>query len=180
MPAPTPSPSNAWIIYCDGSARPNPGRIGIGAILIDPSGIRHTLSRVTNTKGCNNEAEVQALMAALAEAKNQGATELQIFSDSRILVEQLGPLPIKPIARLAVLLDEARDLLKLFKHAHLQWIPRHRNGEADALARSALNLPPAAKMEWGERCLPGATSSGAAPTPRAPPPAPEWSARCRP
>lgn len=135
-----PAPSSLWIIYCDGSAMPNPGPIGIGAILIDPSGICHTLSQVTGTKGCNNEAEVRALMAALHEARRLDATELQIFSDSTIVVEQLGFKPSQPIARLASLFDEARGLLKAFKHTSLQWIPRHRNAKADALARAALGI----------------------------------------
>ena len=132
---------------------PNPGAMGIGAILIDPAGICHTLSEVTSTKGCNNEAEVRALMAALHEAKRHGATELQIYSDSSILVEQLGPLPIKPIARLAFLFDEARALLKAFQHTRLRWIPRHRNAEADALARAALGiiLPKPAAARSGSR-----------------------------
>jgi len=141
-----PEPSSVWIVYCDGSALPNPGSIGIGVILIDPFGVCHTLSEVTNTKGCNNEAEIRALMAALHEAKRRGAARLQIYSDSRVVVEQLGPLPVKPIARMAILFDEARGLLKAFEHTRLQWIPRHRNSGADALARAALgiNMPAAA------------------------------------
>jgi len=38
------------------------------------------------------------------------------------------------------LFDEARALLKSFDQATLKWIPRHRNREADALARAALGL----------------------------------------
>lgn len=148
-----PEPSSLWMVYCDGSALPNPGSIGIGVILIDPSGICHTLSEVTNTKGCNNEAELRALMAALQEAKKRGAARLQIYTDSRVVVEQLGPLPVKPIARLAVLFDEARVLLKAFEHTRLQWIPRHRNSGADALARAALgiNMPAVAAPVSGSR-----------------------------
>ena len=67
-----------WVIYCDGSAIPNPGQMGIGAVIKDPSGIRHTLSEATNTKGCNNEAELRALMAALRELRTRGATILLV------------------------------------------------------------------------------------------------------
>ena len=109
-------------------------------ILTDPAGISHTLSQVTNTKGCNNEAELRALMTALYEARRLGATELQVYSDSTILVEQLGPLPVKPIARLALLFDEARALLQAFRCIRLQWIPSHQNGAADALSRAALGI----------------------------------------
>ncbi|MDO8768916.1 MAG: ribonuclease HI family protein, partial [Burkholderiaceae bacterium] len=127
---------------CDGSAMPNPGRMGIGAVITEPNGSRHTLSQATNTKGCNNEAELRALMAALRELQTRGARALLAYCDNSVLVEQLGGVDVKPVARLASLFEEARALLKSFDHASLQWIPRHRNGEADALARAALGAPP--------------------------------------
>lgn len=142
MVDPVPATSHPWVIYCDGSAMPNPGQMGMGAVLIEPDGTRHTLSQATHTKGCNNEAELRALMAALRALQTRGATALLVYSDSSILVEQLGDVGVKPIARLAALFEEARALLKSFDHAKLQWLPRHRNGEADALARAALGIAP--------------------------------------
>ncbi len=131
-----------WLIHCDGSAMPNPGRMGLGAVLVAPDGTRYTLSQATGERGCNNEAELRALMAALHAARTHGATVLRVFSDSTILVEQLGETASRPIARLAQLFDEARALLRSFDAATLTWIPRHRNGEADALARAALGFAP--------------------------------------
>ena len=130
-----------WTVHCDGSAVPNPGRMGIGVVMTDPSGRRHALSKATNAVGCNNEAEVRAVMAALHELKALQATSLQMYSDNSVLVEQLTKVGCKPIVRLAALFDEARSLLASFERAQLQWIPRHRNAEADALARAALGLP---------------------------------------
>ena len=131
-----------WRIHCDGSAVPNPGRMGLGAVIVAPDGTRHTLSETASERGCNNEAELRALMAALHQARSHGATALCVRSDSTILVEQLNDAAAPPIARLAPLFDEARALLRSFDAATLTWIPRHRNGEADALARAALGLPP--------------------------------------
>ena len=134
-----------WAVYCDGSAVPNPGRMGLGAVLIAPDGVtRHTVSQATTATGCNNEAELRALLLALAALRGHGACALQIHSDSSVLVEQLGARPGPPIARLAPLFDEARRLLEGFGPVDLRWIPRHRNGEADALARQALGLTPKA------------------------------------
>lgn len=117
--------------------------MGLGAILVAPDGSRHTLSVATHTTGCNNEAELRALIAALQALQQHGARSLLVRSDSSILIEQLdGVKPAKPIARLSALFDEARTLLQSFEQARLQWIPQHRNGEADALARAALGLPP--------------------------------------
>ena len=135
----------AWVIHCDGSAMPNPGRMGLGAVLVAPDGTRHTLCQDTGAKGCNNEAELRALMAALRHLQMRGvaATDvLRVYSDSSILVEQLAGARCQPIERLATLFDEARALLGAFQHASLHWIPRHRNSEADALARTALGALP--------------------------------------
>jgi len=131
----------AWIVHCDGSAVPNPGRMGLGAVLVAPDGTRHTLSRATQSTGCNNEAELRALMTAIDESMLLGATALVIHSDNSILVEQLTGTNPKPVARLAPLFDEARRRMTAFGSVRLVWIPSHRNGEADALARSALDLP---------------------------------------
>lgn len=115
--------------------------MGLGAVMVDPQGQRHTLSHATQTTGCNNEAELRALMAALLALQGHGAARLCVHSDNSVLVSQLNDEQAKPIARLAALFEEARALLSSFDHVALQWIPRHRNTAADALARAALGLP---------------------------------------
>jgi ribonuclease HI len=64
-----------------------------------------------------------------------------------VLVDQLRPRSPgeptpKPIARLAPLFEEARRALLAFESVRWQWIPRHRNGQADTLARAAVGLAP--------------------------------------
>jgi len=134
---------DTWIVHCDGSAVPNPGRMGMGAVIVSPDGTRRTLSRAGDERGCNNEAELRAVMMALRTLKASDVSTLQIYSDNSVLVAQLdGTGDTPPIARLATMFDEARGLISTFEHVVLQWIPRHRNAEADALARAALGLPP--------------------------------------
>lgn len=132
-----------WVVHCDGSAQPNPGRMGLGAVLVAPDGSRHALSEVAPDRGCNNEAELRALMAALQHLVSQGGTAARFYSDNSILVEQLnGSADAPPIARLAPLFDEARALLSGLEHRSIHWLPRHRNVDADVLARAALGLAP--------------------------------------
>jgi len=136
-------------VHCDGSAVPNPGRMAAGAVITCPAGQAHTLSRALHAVGCNNEAELRALMAALAEALALGAKQVQVFTDNSILVEQLraradGELQVRPVARLEALFCEARSQIQAFDEVRLTWVPRHRNAQADALARSALGLVPKA------------------------------------
>ncbi len=122
--------------------------MGLGAVLVGPDGnVHHRISEVTTFTGCNNEAELRALMRALQWLEQQqqvvaAATTVQVVSDSSVLVEQLSEPAVAPIARLAPLFDETRCVLQQFAQVDLQWVPRHRNGAADALARAALGLAP--------------------------------------
>ncbi len=148
--------TGAWNVHCDGSALPNPGRMGIGAVLVAPDGTRHALSRALAERGCNNEAELRALLAALQELKARGATAAVIHTDNSILVEQLGGGAARPIARLAALFESARDQLAGFDSIRLAWIPHRRNTEADTLARAALGMAPRAPARpVGRRRRPG-------------------------
>lgn len=119
---------------------PNPGRMGLGAVFTEPNGTRHTLSLKAPETGCNNEAELRALIATLQALQLRGANSLLIHCDNSVVVEQVNLTAKKPIARLAALFDEARALLNTFDQATLVWIPSHRNSEADALARAALGV----------------------------------------
>ena len=144
-------PTDTWTVHCDGSAVPNPGRMAVGAVMVAPDGTRSTLSRGSTGIGCNNEAELMALSVVLDELRQRGALDVQVFTDNSILVEQLGNGGAEgagrrpPIERLAVLFDAVRrSMAGDFRSVRLVWIPRHRNGEADALARAAQGLPPKA------------------------------------
>lgn len=152
MPSTDASDHPCWVVHCDGSAQPNPGRMGWGAVMVAPDGSRHVLSETTPDRGCNNEAELRALMAALQHLTALGATAARLYSDSSILVEQLqGSGGVPPVARLAPLFDRARALLAGLEHGSVHWLPRHRNAEADALARAALGLAPKPAPRWRKR-----------------------------
>lgn len=135
-------PPNFWVLHIDGSARPNPGRMAMGAVLTAPSGASWSQGRTFVGTGCNNEAELRALQTGLLMAREQGANTLRIYTDSRWLVEQLGPpsvpgLAVRPTVRLAPWLDAVRPLLHSFAQVQWRWVPRRLNAEADDLARQA-------------------------------------------
>ena len=79
----------AWQLWFDGCALPNPGRIGVGALLVSPDGARVELSRPTGRIGCSNEAELVALCAALEYADALGARHICIRGDSDFVVRHL-------------------------------------------------------------------------------------------
>ncbi len=139
----TPVPiDGTWLAWCDGSAFPNPGTMGLGVILTAPDGTPHELSVTAQGRGCNNEAEARAVMAALLHAKSLGASNLKLYSDSRVVIDQLAEAGAGKIDRLDALFEDIKNLLAFFKQVDLVWIPRRRNTGADTLARAAVGLPP--------------------------------------
>ena len=131
-----------WHLSCDGTAVPNPGVIGVGAVLLSPEGVRTTLSHKSEHAGCNNEAEIRALIAALQHAHSVGARDLRVQCDSDVVVQQVAGSKRTDVARLAPLFAEARAWLLRFARVELLWVPRRRNADADALARAAVGLLP--------------------------------------
>ena len=136
-----------WQIWFDGSACPNPGRLGLGAVLRGPAGQHIELSTTAHGTGCNNEAELLALEQALFLAGKAGATHLRVHGDSDFVVRHLTGAAHTDIAHLHAIIERLQVHLGRFVSARLEWVPRHRNPDADRLSRAALGLPdkPAAR-----------------------------------
>lgn len=132
--------AECWQAWFDGSALPNPGRLGLGVVLRGPDGSELTQSLKPAQTGCNNEAELQALCALLTLASSHGVRYLQVWSDSDISVRYVNGSDHTSIPRLLPLIQAAQDLMARFEYITLQWVPRHRNQQADALSREALGL----------------------------------------
>lgn len=136
-----------WQAWFDGASCPNPGRIGLGGVLLSPAGERHELSKLAGVSGCNNEAELLAMLAVLELALNAGARHIELRGDSDFAIRAgqarwAADSPgITEIPRLVALIRRLVELLGRFDSAVLGWIPRHRNGDADRLSRQALGLP---------------------------------------
>jgi len=121
---------------------PNPGKIGIGVLLVAPDGRREEKSALLNASGCNNEAELHALCAALDMASAAGVRRLLLRGDSDVALRYVRGPDSTQIARLCLLVAAAHERVRRFDEVQLLWIPRHRNREADHLSRKALGLPP--------------------------------------
>lgn len=133
---------NYWQAWFDGSALPNPGKIGIGVLLLAPDGRCSEKSLLLNASGCNNEAELHALCAALEMAAAAGARRLLLRGDSDVALRYVRGPDSTQVARLLALIAVAREWMGRFEDVQLAWIPRHRNTVADRLSRQALGLPP--------------------------------------
>jgi len=128
------------IVHIDGGSRGNPGPAAAGFTLADSAGTQLQAKAFFLGQATNNVAEYTSLVKALEAAKQIGAEQLTVFSDSELLVKQInGQYKVKselirPFFRQAV------SLLGEFKNWRVQHIPREKNEEADKLVNQALNL----------------------------------------
>jgi probable phosphoglycerate mutase len=87
----------------------------------------------------NNVAEYSALLAGLARAADAGIAELEVVSDSKLLVQQMrGEYKVKNAA-LRELWDEAQSLVSRFERVSFSWVRREENELADRLVNEALD-----------------------------------------
>lgn len=129
-----------WQGWFDGSALPNPGKIGIGVLLISPDGARYEHAQKTALSGCCNEAELHAMIAAMESALTANCRRLTLYGDSQVAIRYVMNQEQTQIARLLPLIALAQKKLLKFDAIELRWVPRHRNRDADRLSRAALGL----------------------------------------
>ncbi len=127
------------IVACDGASRGNPGPAGAGAQLTDESG--RVLAEVAEGLGetTNNVAEYTAVIRGLERAGELGASEVQVRSDSQLLVNQLiGRYRVKS-PHLQPLHRRVRELASGFDAAEYVHVRREFNTEADRLANQGVD-----------------------------------------
>jgi ribonuclease HI len=84
-------------------------------------------------------AEYQALIHALRYALAQGATSVSVFSDSELVVKQIGGSYRVKHPDMIPLHRQASGLLSRFREASVRHVRREQNKDADRLANQALD-----------------------------------------
>lgn len=134
--------ASAWLAWFDGSCHPNPGKMGIGGLLKSPQGTETEISFDAGI-GDSSEAEYIALISVLETAIQAGADKLMIYGDSQVVINdvlsQSGGATVLSAQRL-----KAQSLIARLPQVSLNWIPRHRNAQADALSQQAIRNSAAA------------------------------------
>ena len=123
----------------DGGARGNPGPAAYGYVL--ESGDGHVLDARGEAIGVatNNVAEYRGLIAGLEKALELGVTELEVVSDSELVVKQMeGEYKVKNEA-LRELNDRATDLAERLDKVAYTAVRRAHNELADRLVNEALD-----------------------------------------
>ncbi|GAS93249.1 bifunctional RNase H/acid phosphatase [Mycolicibacterium canariasense] len=151
------------VVEADGGSRGNPGPAGYGAAVF--SADRSTLLAERQQSiglATNNVAEYRGLIAGLEAAAEVGATEVAVFMDSKLVVEQMSGRWRVKHPDLLELHREATQAARRFASVSYEWIPRERNSHADRLANQAMDAaadPPAEKP-----AAPGWTGARGEPT----------------
>ena len=125
----------------DGGARGNPGPAAFGYVLEAEDGTVLAAHGERIGVATNNVAEYSALIAGLEKALELGIDEVEVVSDSELLVKQMtGEYRIKNAA-LQELSSEASRLARRLGRVSYTAVRREHNELADRLVNEALDAP---------------------------------------
>lgn len=126
-------------LFTDGGSRGNPGPAAAAYVLEAEDG--HVLAAHGEAIGeaTNNVAEYRALLAGLAKALELGVDELEVISDSELVVKQMnGEYRVKNAALVELSLEAARIARQLGR-VRYRSVPRVQNELADSLVNEVLD-----------------------------------------
>jgi ribonuclease H / adenosylcobalamin/alpha-ribazole phosphatase len=123
----------------DGGARGNPGPAAYGYVLETEDGTVLAAHGEPIGVATNNVAEYRALVAGLETALELGVDEVDVVSDSQLLVRQMtGEYKVKNEA-LRKLSLQAAALARRLRKVTYRSVPREHNELADRLVNEALD-----------------------------------------
>jgi ribonuclease HI len=123
----------------DGGARGNPGPAAYGYVLETDEGQLLAAHGEAIGTATNNVAEYRALIAGLEKAVELGVDELEVISDSELLVKQMrGEYRVKNRALQGLFLEASRLAQKLGRVTYVA-VRREHNALADSLVNEALD-----------------------------------------
>lgn len=126
-------------LFTDGGARGNPGPAAYGYVLEAEDGTVLDARGEAIGVATNNVAEYRALLAGLEKAVELGLGDVEVVSDSELLVKQMrGEYKIKNEA-LRELADEAERLERQLGRVTYVAVRREHNELADSLVNEALD-----------------------------------------
>lgn len=125
-------------LWVDGGSRGNPGPSAIGFVLAT-GGDRQVKVARTIGEATNNVAEYTALAEGLVLALGEGVSNLEVRSDSELLVRQIrGQYKVRH-PNLLSLYERVRGLISRFQSFEIRHVRREQNREADRLVNLALD-----------------------------------------
>ena len=127
-----------WKLSVNGAS--NAQGSGAGLILTSPEGIDIEYALRFGFQASNNEAEYEAVIAGLNLAHSLEVDQLEVCSDSQLVVKQIKDTYEAKSGRMILYLQKVRDLLKKFVLVQVRHVPRAEKSRANALAKLAIAL----------------------------------------
>ena len=130
-----------YSLYFDGASRSNPGPASYGGVIYKDNIECYTYKKYIGVT-TNNVAEYQGLLNGLLLAVEKGIVDLEIYGDSKLVIEQVkGNWRVKS-AHLKPFHTKICTLLasKPFETITFQHVYRVNNKRADELANEALDV----------------------------------------
>ena len=127
------------LLYTDGGARGNPGPAAFAYVLQTEDGTVLASRGEAIGVATNNVAEYSALVAGLRHAIESGVAELEVRSDSELMVKQMrGEYRVKNRALQELFLDASR-LARQLPAVTYTHVRREHNQLADQLLNDVLD-----------------------------------------
>jgi ribonuclease H / adenosylcobalamin/alpha-ribazole phosphatase len=126
-------------LWTDGGARGNPGPAAYGYVLEADDGTVLAAHGEAIGTATNNVAEYRALIAGLEKAAELGVDELEVVSDSELLVKQMRREYKVKNETLRGLFEQASDLANRLGSVRYTAVRREHNELADRLVNEALD-----------------------------------------
>ena len=124
-----------WEVYVDGAS--NQKGLWIRLVLISPKKVIVEKSLRLDFSVTNNEVEYEALLIGMAMVQRMGGKSVKVFSDSRLVVNQIkGEFEAKD-ERMQGYLSQVKCLQSKFDSFDLLHIPKNGNTHADSLTMLA-------------------------------------------
>nr|XP_023915767.1 uncharacterized protein LOC112027322 [Quercus suber] len=127
-----------WMMFFDGTARREGA--GAGVVFVSPQRQILLYSFSLSELCSNNVAEYQTLIIGLQMAIEMSISQLEIFGDSKLVINQILEQYDVKKEDLIPYCQYAKKLLTNFEVITLEHIPRKENKQADALANLATAL----------------------------------------
>ena len=126
-------------LFTDGGSRGNPGPAAYGFVLEAEDGTVLEARGEAIGVATNNVAEYSALVAGLERAAETGVTDLEVVSDSELVVKQMrGEYKVKNKALQGLFLEASR-LAREIDSVRYTAVRREHNELADSLVNEALD-----------------------------------------
>ena len=127
-------------VYVDGASRGNPGPAAYAFIFIKENEIIHQKSAFIGNK-TNNTAEYEAIINALKEAEKYSRWQINVFSDSQLVIRQINKVYRIKKSHLSVLCDSVYDRRKKFEKVDFFHVGRNNLyiQKCDQLCNKCLN-----------------------------------------